>query len=94
MVARVPIFFLYAIITCCCDKGQEIPEAEDFKDRILSFDFVDYELGVLNNFDNHLVGRNELEYNRRLSIVRAQSIRGRPDGGAAPNQSFFDRARG
>ena len=70
VIARIPIFILYTILTCCCDKGNELGEENDFRDRILSFDFIPYELGVLNNFQNHPVGRNEFEYNRGLSIVR------------------------
>lgn len=95
IVARFPIFLIYSILTCCCDKGQEFNDDEKFEDRILSFDFVPFELGRLNNFENHPVGRNEFEYNRRLSVVRAQSIRNRPDAApAAPaNQSFLDRAQ-
>lgn len=70
ILSRFPIFLLYSILTCCCDKGQEIPDDTEFEDRVLSFDFVEYELGRLNNFENHPVGRNEFEYNRRLSFVR------------------------
>ena len=69
-----PIFFLfYSILTCCCDKGDEIDGAEEFNDRVVSFDFIPHELGLLNNFQYHPVGRNEIEYNRGLSIVRQQS---------------------
>ena len=78
MVARVPIFVLYSIITCCCDKGATLPDDFSFKDRIIGLDFVEYELGVLNNFEDHPVGRDEFQFNRRLSFARAQSIRGRP----------------
>lgn len=71
MVLRVPIFLIYSILTCCCDKGEDFPEGELFKNRMISLEYVEYELDLLNNFQNHPVGRNELEYNRRLSIVRA-----------------------
>lgn len=70
MVARIPIFIIYSILTCCCDKGHDYPEEEEFKDRIISFDFTEYELGMLNNFDNHVYGLNEIEYNRNLSVIR------------------------
>ena len=85
IVSRFPIFLLYTILTCCCDKGAEFDDNEEFQDRILSFDFVAYELGRLNNFQNHPIGRNEFEYNRRLSFVRAQSIRQRPEAVAPPS---------
>ena len=71
IVSRLPIFLCYSILTCCCDKGNEIDDDAEFEDRILSFNFVQYELGRLNHFANHPVGRNEFEYNRRLSFVRA-----------------------
>jgi len=71
IIARLPIFILYSILTCCCDKGVEFNEDNEFKDRVISFDFIPYELGRLNHFANHPVGRNELEYNRALSFVRA-----------------------
>ena len=92
IISRFPIFLLYSILTCCCDKGVDIDDEAEFEDRILSFDFVAYELGRLNNFENHPVGRNEFEYNRRLSFVRAQSIRQRPAEAQPPSQSMFDRA--
>ena len=50
IIARFPIFLLYSLLTCCCDKGADIDDNEQFQDRILSFDFVPYELGRLNNF--------------------------------------------
>ena len=78
MVSRLPIFLLYALATCCCDKGMEHPDGDDaFKDRVIHFDYIEYELGMLNNFENHLVGREELQYVRRLSVIRQASIRQR-----------------
>ena len=50
MVARAPIFLIYSILTCCCEKGEMLPDEFKFEDRILSPDFVEYELGRLNNF--------------------------------------------
>ena len=70
IVARIPIFILYSILTCCCDKGRDYGDDEKFEDRVISFDFIEYELGLLNNFENHVVGLNELEYNRHLSVIR------------------------
>lgn len=77
MVARIPIFFLYTLLTCCCDKGVDHNDNEQFKNAVIHFDFIPFELGQLNNFENHLVGRNELQYMRRLSLVRGVSIRER-----------------
>ena len=77
IIARVPIFILYSLLTCCCDKGRDYPGDELFKDRVISFDFIDFELGRLNNFANHPVGRNELEYNRSLNFARRQTLRER-----------------
>ena len=50
IIARIPIFILYSILTCCCDKGHDYSEDELFRDRVISFDFISYELGRLNNF--------------------------------------------
>ena len=50
MISRIPIYFLYAILTCCCDKSDEAGGRADFKDRILSFEYIEYELGMLNGF--------------------------------------------
>ena len=86
IIARIPIFILYTILTCCCDKGEEVSDENEFRDSILSFKFIEYEMGVLNNFENHPVGRNEWEYNRRLSFVRQQSMRNMAPA-QNPNQS-------
>ena len=58
IVARLPIFLLYFLLTCCCNKGATIP-LYDFEDRILSFNFVPNELNRLNNFHNHPICRRE-----------------------------------
>jgi hypothetical protein len=29
IVARIPIFLLFSIFTCCCDKGEELTDDED-----------------------------------------------------------------
>ena len=76
ITARIPIFILYSLLTCCCDKGAEYPNAPnrdepEFNDRIISFDYIDYELhGMGGNFPNHVIGLNEIEYNRNLSVIR------------------------
>ena len=80
LIARFPIFLLFEFLTCCCDKGEDIDlDLDELKDRVISYDFVEYELGVLHNFQHHPVGRGELEFNRNLNFVRAQSIRQRQD---------------
>lgn len=71
VVVRLPIFILYTLLTCCCDKSEELEAREDLVDRIVSFDYIPFYLGVLDNFENHPVGRDEIEYNRGLSIVRS-----------------------
>lgn len=70
MLARIPMFILWTLLTCCCDQGREYSENEKFEDRIISYNFVQYELGELNNFEGHVGGREELEFHRNLSIVR------------------------
>ena len=75
-IARLPVFCLFEFMTCCCDKGEDIDmDIADMKDRVIAYDFVEYELGRLHNFQHHPVGRQELEFNRNLEFVRAQSIR-------------------
>jgi len=91
IIARLPTFLLYSILTCCCDKGDDINEGNEFRDRVLSFDFIEFELGRLNNFENHPVGRNEWEYNRRLSFVRQQSMRAHQPAAPAMSQSIIQR---
>lgn len=81
IVARIPIFFLFSILTCCCDKGQEWTVDEDgnhvddpkFKDRIISYDYIQWQENALNNFVNHQVGFAEFEYNRNLASMRVQA---------------------
>jgi len=68
---RIPLLLVWTILTCCCDKGREYSESEDFKDRIISYDYVEYELeNEVGGFENHAVGGNEVEWNRNISIVR------------------------
>ena len=48
IVARIPIYLLFSIFTCCCDKGELLIEDEDgnvvdepkFRDRIISYDYI------------------------------------------------------
>ena len=75
MVARPVIFVLFSIFTCCCESTDTIPDDFKFEERVIGLDFVQYELGILNNFQDAPVGRQELEFNRALNYVRAQSIR-------------------
>ena len=37
---------------------------------MISYDYINYEKGLNHNFANHPIGRNEIEYNRSLNIVR------------------------
>jgi hypothetical protein len=38
---RIPIFILYALLTCCCNKGpQYIPEHYNYKKHFLYFDYI------------------------------------------------------
>lgn len=30
IIARFPIFLLYSFLTCCCDKGADIDDNEEF----------------------------------------------------------------
>ena len=81
LVARLPIFILFTILTCCCSKGHELREDENgerlpdgelpkFKDIILSYDYIDWQLNANHNFEHHVAGFQEFEYNRRLQSMR------------------------
>jgi len=71
VIARFPMFWCYSFLTCCCDKGEVVIEANTALESLIwHYDFVDYELGILNNFANHPVGRAEMAYNRELEYVR------------------------
>ena len=81
VVARVPLFAIYTLLTCCCDKGEDYPENERFIDRVIHFDYVLYELEENRHFDNHAVGLNEVEFIRSLNLVRSgQRIEMRASG--------------
>lgn len=41
MVARIPIFFIYAIFTCCCDKGEDLNDAFNYEKLIISYGYVE-----------------------------------------------------
>ena len=42
IVSRVPIFLIYSVLTCCCEKGADLGDDNKFEDRILSFDYIEY----------------------------------------------------
>lgn len=41
MVARIPIFLIYAIFTCCCDKGDDLNDAFLYEKLIISYEYVE-----------------------------------------------------
>ena len=56
-LARIPIFFIFSIFASCCLNGEpEINECE-LKEHVVSHEFIEYELGILHNFQHHPVGR-------------------------------------
>ena len=100
IIARLPVFCLFEIATCCCDKGYENAEDVDqLTDRVIHYDFVQHESERLHNFQYHPRGRAELEFNRNLEYVRQQSVRRRQSDGAANGgeerlgESLNDRGR-
>lgn len=69
VVAR-PIFFItWSILTCCCDKGREYGENENFDDRIISFKYIEHMTEFHGGMLDHPVGFAEISYNRRISQV-------------------------
>ena len=51
IVARIPIFAIYAILTCCCDKGEDLGEDFPYNKLIISYDYVE---GHLEEQENNL----------------------------------------
>ena len=94
VVARVPIFLIYSILTCCCDKGRDLDDDAAFEDRIISFDFIPYELGVLRNFENHPRGIDEVAFNRELAVIRHQQQEVMQPQAPGMNQSQIARLAG
>ena len=70
IVARLPIFIIYTILTCCCDKGQEYSDSEEFGNRIISFQYIEVMSTELDNHGNFVAGRQDFEEVRRLSVVQ------------------------
>jgi hypothetical protein len=69
MLIRIPLFILWSLLTCCCDKGENYDEDEKFENKMISFDYIEYETNNHGGFENHQLGVQELAYNRNLSII-------------------------
>ena len=41
MIARIPIFIIYAILTCCCDKGEVLDNEFPYDKLFISFDYIE-----------------------------------------------------
>lgn len=89
IVARLVLFILFELLTCCCDKGRandlDLDDEDRMKRQIFHYDYVDYMNRQLGNFRHHPVGRAEIAYNRNLELVRAQTIRERRENHAGQN---------
>ena len=53
ILSRLPLFILWTILTCCCDKGRDYDDDEKFEDRVISFDYIDWETDNRGRFENH-----------------------------------------
>lgn len=72
--ARPILFIAYSILTCCCDKGQDFGDNEEFEDRIISYSYIEKETENHGGFANH--SRNpmaEMAYQRDLSQVASRA---------------------
>ena len=67
---------------------------DQFRDRIISFDFIKYELGINNNFENHPRGLDEIAWNREFRIVQRQQQAAMQPPEPAMNQSQIARLAG
>lgn len=74
MVSRIPIFIIYSIFTCCCDKGREYAEGEEFKETVLSFDYIQNAIEERNHFQNYEIGEEEVAFDAGLQEVRQRRI--------------------
>lgn len=79
IVARIPFFILYIILTCCCDKEDEVEMTHELKDTIIHFDYIEWNMNVLENFVNYQAGRADFEFNRNLQIARGTIRRSRDE---------------
>jgi hypothetical protein len=39
ILARIPIFLVYAILTCCCGKGEDVSEEHDYSEYIIALGY-------------------------------------------------------
>jgi len=76
MVARIPIFLVYALFTCCCDKGDDLPEGFPYHKLMISYEFVERELQDREDGHNNELFRNapweEWRANRDLRNIRVE----------------------
>jgi hypothetical protein len=49
MVARLPIFLIYTILTCCCDKGEDLGNEFPYEKLLISFDYCENHAEALDN---------------------------------------------
>ena len=73
---RVPLFLVFQLCSCFCNKGADYLDDDTFEDRIISYDYISYEKGTVNNNNgaSNQVGENEIEFNRRLNILSESQI--------------------
>ena len=62
---RPVVFLIYSILFCCCDKGRNYENGE-FKDTLLSFDYIENALEERNNFENFGDMQEEASYDNMV----------------------------
>ena len=70
-VFHVVCWPVFALLTCYWNEWENEYQG-NLDQQIWSYKYIDYELGRLDNFANHVVGPAELRFHRDLRFVRRQ----------------------
>jgi hypothetical protein len=87
IVSRIPIFILYAVLTCCCDKGDTLDDDFPYDHTLLSFNYIEKKTEELEHIDEGVARNPFNEWRQRQNIneerIRVQNERSQRLGQAA-----------